>query len=176
MVYKGFEAVRGVGGEQNDFLNLSKGRDILGNEKIEYAEIAVVKLANSNAFTGVSGTSKIEIFKGEKKVTTLEVSVKNPIIGGYRCCITENGEEIESKQCLPNDKEILTSKRGFSILKEPQWKKFDSGDVRFCRIVIYRHEMTNEIAATPDAQKLTEELSRQNSYYAAEEEDEDDDE
>merc|ERR1712098_216539 len=174
MVYKSFEAVRGVGGEQVDFLNLSKGRDILGNEKIEHAEIAVVKLANRNVFTGVSGTSKIEIFKGEKKLTTLEVSVQNPIMGGYRCCITEEGEEIGNKKCLPDDKEKLTSIKGFSILKEPQWKKFDNGVVRFCRIVIYGNEFKNEIPATPDAHELTEELSRQNSYYAENEEEDDD--
>lgn len=170
MVYENFEAKTG---EQIDFLNLSKGRDSLSKNKIDHAETAVVKLANRSMFTGVSGMSKINVFKGEKR-TTLEVSVRNPKIGGYKCCITEGGKQIGDNPCLPNEKEKLKSEKGFLILKEPQWKKFDSGDVRFCRIVIYGNDLKNGIPATPNAQQLTEEPSRQNSDYADSGEEDDD--
>merc|ERR1712098_445819 len=89
----------------------------------------------------------------------------------------EKGKQIGDNPCKPNDKEWIKSKRGFSILKEPQWKKFNSGNVRFCRIVIYGNNHINLISAAPDVQQLAEneKPSRQNSYYEDVDEDDDDD-
>jgi hypothetical protein len=152
MVYQNFEA---LSGQLLEFTNLSKSEGSTDEHKVEYEEVAAVKLSNTKSlFRGVSGTFTIEIFEGENKITTLEVYIENPYAGEYKCCVTEVGEE--KAKCKNDKKKKITSKAGFTILKEPQWKKFEKR-IRFCRIAISGEK--TKIPPTPNAVDLIEERS-----------------
>jgi hypothetical protein len=107
-------------------------------ENIESGETAVVKFANANFLSGVSGTVKINIPEINKQ---LHVYIENPRMGSYLCCIdfVEPGKQMNTSNCSDAKSQNIEFGK-MMIHKEAIWESFatPSGTEksRMCRVTL----------------------------------------